>query len=171
MTSERSGNLGARLLAISGEKEKKESRGVWLRDKVEELKRKHGIKDGEDFEPSEEMLRMQVTLPKWTPETPEILKEYKDPVLNWEVVRGQQAVLPTWNKEMLPEVEIQGPKSPLLLDREDKVHMMNTFQFTQEFSNEVIADSIGTIIKKELLNSSLDDQEIVTVLDNECIIR
>ena len=79
-------SLGDRLVALSGEagEEKKPESGVWLKKEMEEYKLRKGIT--EDTVPTEELIKLQVCLPKI--ETEQDLLDYKEPISVWDDVTG-----------------------------------------------------------------------------------
>lgn len=161
-------NLGARLVALSGEVEEVVEKGAWLR----EFMLSEGIT--EDTQPTRDLIRRQVCLPKCG--TEEERKAYRDPILQWEVVTGAGAGrhVPAWDKKTLPEEEILERPPPSPVDKK----VFSTGQWllaAPTIVKEEIMNNNGEIKlpKKEevLSNNDLDDREVVAVFDSSCVIR
>ena len=158
----------ARLVALSEEVEENPRREGWLDQKMEELKIQEGIT--EKTVPTKDLIQRQVLLPK-------DLKDYKDPILDWNVVVGEHK-LPGWNKENLPEEEIlKAEVKEVVVDRKE---LMSTGKWLLQGSSvsipkEEILNNNGVIEihkKEEVLNDpELDDSIEIAVLDGSCVIR
>ena len=165
--------LNERLVALSGEAEaeSKPERGVWLSEKLEEFKRSEGIT--EDTEPTIELIKLQVCLPKFKTEQDRL--DFKEPIRQWEEVTGQKGLLPpSWDRSILPEVEIlERPPPPQVDNMEFRIgkwiQAAPIIVKEEIFNNNV---EIKIPKKEEVLNNDdLDDSAEVTVLDGSCVIR
>ena len=173
-------SLGDKLAALSREEEEvdeKPERGGWLRQQLEELKLREGIT--EDTKPSEDLIKQQVCLPKF--ESEQERGDFKDPILQWEVVTGEvkQLLPPSWDRNVLPEEEIlERPEPPVI----------NPVQLLQLQWSEWLGPGAGAVIPKEeilnnneeirilkkeeaLNNPDLDEITEIAVIDGGCVIR
>jgi len=162
---ERPTSLKDRLMAISSHSEDKESRGKWLKEKIEDHFSKHGI--DESAPPTEEEIKMQLKLP-----SKEAIEknEFKEPLTNWQTV--ENTGIPGWNKELLPEEEIVRPPDwkPPTPPRVD----IRLVTYVDEFKKEEpelpkITDIFTS--KEEILRKDIKDDDEVVLYNSECIIR
>ena len=164
------GSLDARLVALSDNTEEVERKGAWLAEEIKKFKKEHNVQ--EDSPPSDELIKLQISLPEWRPESP----VFEEPILNWaEVEAAESGKVPNWNREFLPEEEILEPPPQMQVSRvEQSTGYCLTNKCGSQWVRETCPVEPKTIDKQEIyqfiINNNYDDEK-VTVYDSGCVIK
>jgi len=142
--------------------------GVWLTGRIREYRQEVGME--RDSEPSEEEIRRQLKLPSREQVQ---TNSFKDPITQWvEVEPTDHVPWLSWNKDILPEVEVVKPPGwqPSTPPRCD----IGLMKYKEHFEKENIpSTSNGLVPSREMAlteENSADDEEVV-ICDSACVLR
>ena len=154
-------------MALADEGPERRRGGAWLEEQLESFKEKRGIKEHDP--PTEEMIRLQVSLPVWSPKSP----NFQELIKKWDSVSKGEEILPSWAQSSIPEEEILEPSPPSQVSRVEMSTgtCMKFWGSSWESEPTPTDGGLDTIDKKEILNANYDDRREVTVYDAGCVIK